>query len=142
MPAGHPPLQDPSSALELSVGQEDFRNGEVTLLVEGSGAMRVVQRRAGAAREWEGRLPEARVAALSDELAELDLRTVAPPGAGRDPDDAPVHLVLRSGGAAAHEARLWHADRFGDARLDHLLRRWQELTEELTHGALPYGDLS
>ena len=47
--------------------------------------------------------------------------------------------MLRSGGAA-HEARLWHADRFEDARLDRLLQRWQALTEELTEGALPYGD--
>lgn len=70
------------------------------------------------------------------------VRTVASPGAGRDPDDAPVHLVLRSGDTAAHEARLWHADRFDDARLDRLLRRWQELTEEITEGALPYGDPS
>jgi len=50
-------------------------------------------------------------------------------------------LVLRSGGAA-HEARLWHADRYEDARLDRLLQRWQALTEELTEGALPYGDPS
>ena len=44
--------------------------------------------------------------------------------------------------APAHEARLWHADRFEDARLDRLLQRWQALTEELTEGALPYGDPS
>jgi hypothetical protein len=128
--------------LELSVGQQHFRNGVVTLVVEGSGAMRVVQLRSGAEREWEGRLPAERVAALSEELAALDLRTVASPGRGRDPDDAPVHLVLRSGDAAAHEAQLWHADRFEDARLDRLLQRWQALTEEITDGALPYGDPS
>jgi len=126
---------------ELSVGQEHFRNGAVTLVVEASGAMRVVQLRSGAEREWEGQLPEERVAALSAELAELDLGSVASPGRGRDPDDAPVHLVLRSGGAA-HEARLWHADRYENARLDRLLQRWQALTEELTDGALPYGDPS
>lgn len=136
------PLQDPSSAVEVSVGQEHFRNGEVTLVVEGSGAMRVVQLRSGAAREWEAQLPDDRVAALSEELAELDLRTVASPGGDRDPDDDPVHLVLRSGDAAAHEAQLWHADRFDDERLDRLLQRWQELTEEITDGALPYGDPS
>jgi hypothetical protein len=140
MSAGRPPLQDPSSALELSVGQEHFRNGEVTLVVDGTGAMRVVQLRSGAEREWEGRLPAERVAALSDELAALDLRTVSARGGGRDPDDDPVRLVLRSGAGEAHETRLWHADRFEDERLDRLLQRWQALTEEITGGALPYGD--
>ena len=140
MPSGPPPLQDPSSALEVSVGQQHFRNGEVTLVIDGSGAMRVVQLRSGAEREWEGRLPAARVAALAEELAALDLRSVSSPGRGRDPDDDPVHLVLRAPGADPHEARLWHADRYEDARLDRLLRRWQALTEEITGGALPYGD--
>ncbi len=139
MVAGPPPLQDPSSALEVSVGHEHFRNGEVTLSVDGTGAMRVVQLRSGTEREWEGRLAAERVAALSDELAALDLRTVSARGGGRDPDDDPVRLVLRSGGEA-HEAQLWHADRFEDERLDRLLERWQALTEEITEGALPYGD--
>jgi hypothetical protein len=141
MPTGPPPLQDPSSALVVTVGQEHFRNGEVTLVVDGAGAIRVLQLRSGAEREWEGRLPAERVASLSEELAGLDLRTVASPGGDRDPDDTPVHLVLRSGDAA-HEARLWHADRYADERLDRLLERWQALTEELTEGALPYGDPS
>jgi hypothetical protein len=142
MPAGPPPLQEPSSALEVTVGREHFRNGEVTLVVDGSGAMRVLQLRSGAEREWEGRLPAERVAALSDELAALDLRTVSSPPGGRDPDDDPIRLVLRSGEDDAHEARLWHADRYEDERLDRLLRRWQELTEEITDGALPYGEPS
>ena len=141
MPAGPPPLQDPSSALELSVGREHFRNGEVTLRVDGSGAMKVVQLRSGAEREWGGRLPVERVAALSDELAALDLRAVSSRAGGRDPDDDPIRLRLRSG-EDAHEASLWYADRYEDDRLDRLLERWQALTEEITGGALPYGDPS
>jgi rhodanese-related sulfurtransferase len=140
MPSGPPPLQDPSSALEVTVGREHFRNGEVTLVVDGTGAMRVLQLRSGAEREWEGRLGAERVAELSEELGELDLRSVSARAGGRDPDDDPVRLVLRSGADAAHEAQLWHADRFEDQRLDRLLRRWQELTEEITDGALPYGE--
>ena len=77
--------------VELSVGQEHFRNGEVTLVVEGSGAMRVVQLRSGAERAVGGPAAEERVTALSAELAELDLGSVASPARGRDPDDAPVH---------------------------------------------------
>ena len=141
MPVGPPPLQDSTSTLELSVGREHFRTGEVTLRVDGSGAMRVVQLRSGVEREWEGRLPAERVAALSEELAGLDLRAVGSSGGGRDPDDDPIRLRLRSGGDE-HEASLWYADRYEDDRLDRLLERWQALTEEITEGALPYGDPS
>ncbi len=140
MPAGPSPLQDPSSTLEVTVGREHFRNGEVRLAVHGTGAAEVVQLRSGTEREWQGRLGDERVRSLSQELGGLELTALRPSGGGRDPDDDPVRLVLRSGDDAVHEARLWHADRFEDARLDRLLTRWQALTEEITDGALPYGE--
>ena len=134
------PLQDPGSALEVAVGREHFRNGEVALTVHGSGDVDVVQLRSGAERDWHGRIEAERVQALADELAELDLAALRPREGGRDPDDDPVRLALRAGGEPVHEAHLWHADRFADARLDRLLSHWQALTEEVTGGALPYGD--
>ena len=133
-------LEDPSSALEVAVGQQHFRNGEVALTVHGSGDVDVVQLRSGTARDWHGRLAGDRLRALADELAELDLAALRSPAGGRDPDDDPIRLALRAGGEQVHEAHLWHADRFGDERLDRLLRRWQALTEEVTDGALPYGE--
>ena len=133
------PLKDPSSALEVAVGREHFRNGEVALTVHGSGEIDVVQLRSGAERDWHARLEAERLQALADELAELDLAELRPRAGGRDPDDDPVRLALREGGEV-HEAHLWHADRFADDRLDRLLTRWQALTEEVTGGALPYGD--
>jgi|SRR5215207_5229910 len=138
MAAAPRPLQDPSSALEVAVGREHFRTGEVALTVHGSGEVDVVQLRSGAERDWHARLEAARVQALADELAELDLAELRPRPGGRDPDDDPVRLALREGGEV-HEAHLWLADRFADDRLDRLLTRWQALTEEVTDGALPYG---
>jgi hypothetical protein len=140
MPAAPRPLQDPSSALEVAVGREHFRNGEVALTVRGSGEVDVVQLRSGAERDWHARLAADRVQALAAELAELDLAALRPREGGRDPDDDPVRLALRAGDERVHEAHLWHADRFADDRLDRLLTRWQALTEEVTGGALPYGD--
>ena len=60
--------------------------------------------------------------------------------AAATPTTIPSALALRAGGEQVHEAQLWHADRFADDRLDRLLRRWQALTEEVTDGALPYGE--
>ena len=80
MPAGPRPLQDPSSALEIAVGREHFRNGEVALTVHGSGEVDVVQLRSGAERDWHARLAGDRAQALAAELAELDrARTAATP---------------------------------------------------------------
>jgi hypothetical protein len=134
------PLEDPASALEVAVGREQFRNGEVALTVHGSGEVDVVQLRSGAERDWHAQLADDRLRALADELAELDVAGLRSSGTDRDPDDDPVRLALRAAGEPVHEAQLWHADRFADDRLDRLLTRWQALTEEVTDGALPYGD--
>ena len=134
------PLEDPASVLEVAVGREHFRNGEVALIVRGTGEVDVVQLRSGAERDWHARLGEDRLRALADELADLDVAALRPHGRDRDPDDDPVRVALTAAGEPVHETRLWHADRFADDRLDRLLIRWQALTEEVTGGALPYGE--
>ena len=133
-------LEDRTSALEVAVGREHFRNGEVALTIRGSGEVDVVQLRSGAERDWHARLADDRLRALADELAALDLAALRPREGSRDPDDDPVRLALRADDEPLHEVQLWHADRFADDRLDRLLTRWQTLTEEVTGGALPYGD--
>ncbi len=133
-------LEDRTSALEVAVGREHFRNGEVALTIHGSGEVDVVQLRSGAERDWHARLADDRLRALADELGELDLAALRPREGGRDPDDDPVRLALRADDESLHEVQLWHADRFADDRLDRLLTRWQTLTEEVTGGALPYGE--
>jgi len=121
--------------LEVVVGREHFRNGEVALTVHGSGAVDVVQLRSGAERDWHAELGRDRLRALEEELAQLDVAALRPRSDSRDPDDDPVRVTVR-----AHEARLWHADRYADPGLDRLLTHWQALTEEVTGGELPYGD--
>jgi phytoene dehydrogenase-like protein len=140
MATAQPLLQDPGSELEVAVGREHFRNGQVALTVHGSGEIDVVQLRSGAERDWHATFADDRLRALAAELAELDVAALRPRAGGRDPDDDPVRVALRAGGEPLHEAQLWHADRFADDRLDRLLTRWQALTEEVTDGALPYGE--
>ena len=97
MAAGAPPLQDPSSALRVTVGREHFRHGEIALTVHGSGEVEVVQLRSGSERHWRGRLAPERLTELAAEVAELDVAGLRPRGGDRDPDDDPIHLALRSG---------------------------------------------
>ena len=89
-------LEDRTSALEVAVGREHFRNGEVALTIRGSGEVDVVQLRSGAERDWHARLADDRLRALADELGELDLAALRPREGGRDPDDDPVRLALRA----------------------------------------------
>jgi hypothetical protein len=140
MPAARPLLADPGSTLEVAVGREHFRNGEVALTVHGSGEVDVVQLRSGAERDWHARLAGDRLRALAQALAEVDVAGLRPRAGSRDPDDDPVRVAVRDAGEPVHEAQLWHADRYADAGLDRLLTHWQALTEEVTGGALPYGD--
>ena len=99
------PLEHPTSALEVAVGREHFRNGQVALTVHGSGEVDVVQLRSGAERDWHARLADDRLRALAQELAELDVAALRPHAGGRDPDDDPVRLALRAAAASRSTRR-------------------------------------
>ena len=96
MATAQPLLQDPGSELEVAVGREHFRNGQVALTVHGSGEVDVVQLRSGAERDWHATLADDRLRALAEELAELDVAALRPHAGGRDPDDDPVRVALRA----------------------------------------------
>jgi hypothetical protein len=129
MPPAPPPLSDAPVVVEIAVGREHFRTGVVTLAVRSDGAMECVQERAGRRRAWSGRLAPERVAMLHP-------IGLAPHVGDRDPDDDPVQITTAAG--VVREMR--YSDRFTDPQLDELLRAWQQIVEELTDGALPYGE--
>ena len=117
MPGDQPPL------LEITVGTEGFRFGEVAVAVRPEGEIEVRQRRSGVEREWHGR---------ADDDGAVDLAALTAAGGPREPDDEPVHV--RAGGGAVE---LRWSDRFRDPAVDALLDRWAALATAVTGGELP-----
>ena len=130
---------DPGLVVEVAVGHEGWRHGEITLVVDGGDVVNVRQRRSGREREWQGRLDAEQLQALGDRLAELSRDPPAVHAEAIDPDDDPVRLVVRRNGATVRESQLRHSQRFRDPPLDGVLRAWQEAVEDVTAGELPYG---
>lgn len=130
---------DPELQIEIRVGIEFWRNGEITLRVRGDGGVEVLQRRSGKERRFDARLDGPRVRALGEELAGEGLTAFAPQPGDREPDDMPVMLRVARNGDVLHEAVLSYGDRYDDPRLDSVLRRYEALVEEVTEGELPYG---
>lgn len=128
---------DPSIAVEVAVGHDGWRYGEITLAVGAEAGVLVRQTRSGEEREWRAPLEPGRVRALGRRLA--DLAETAPTSGARDPDDEPVRLTLRRGGTPVERAELRHSRRFDDPCLDAVLDEWQQTVEVVTDGALPYG---
>jgi len=130
---------DPSIAVEVAVGHEGWRYGEITLAVGAETGALVRQRRTGEEREWRAPLEPARVRALGRRLADLDLAETAPGSGARDPDDEPVRLTFRRDGTPVEQALVRHSRRFDDPSLDAVLEEWQQTVELVTAGELPYG---
>ena len=130
---------DPSLAVEVAVGHEGWRYGEIMLAVGAKAVVDVRQMRSGEEREWQAPVEPDRVRALGRRLAELGLDTLAPPSVVRDPDDDPVRVTVRRHGAAVQETRFRYSQRFDDPRLDAVLDEWQQVVEDVTAGQLPYG---
>ena len=142
MPAAQPTAGGSVAARSRSrSGSEHFRNGEVALTVHGSGEVDVVQLRSGAERDWHARLADDRLRALADELAELDVAGAAaargrPRPRRRSRPRSPCapaasRSTRRSCGTPTASPTTASTACCG---------RWQALTEEVTDGALPYGE--
>ena len=117
MAGEQPPL------LEIAVGTEGFRLGELTVAVRPGGAVSVVQRRPGETRAWSTR---------ADDDGFVDLATLTSGRGDGAPDDEPV--VVRAGGRTV---QLHWSDRFSSPAVDALLRRWEHLATTATLGELP-----
>ena len=120
------------AAVVLAVGLEHWDTGEYTLRVGGDGAVTLVNRRAGARREWTARWDAARVTTFVAELRADGFLTVTPPTGARQPGDVP--LVFRVEGPVPYEARLWEADRYKLPGVDRIVTRLDALTKELGGG--------
>ena len=103
----------------------------VTLTVHGDGRATVVRRDADSEERVEAELPAGERRALGDELESLGLVELRPSGDSREPDDVPVEVMVAHGGRAVHEQRLWYGDRYTNAALDRLIRRFDELVGRL-----------
>lgn len=132
--ADHPDL-----AVEITMGTEHWRNGEIELQVRGDGEVTIHQHRAGGQRDYGGRIEADRVRRLGEELAADDLGDLRDSGGDRKPDDVPVRIRLARDGETLHDATVRHSDRWRDERLNRVIRRYEELVKELTDGALPHG---
>lgn len=131
--------EDPGLVVELAVGHEGWRYGEITLELGAEDVANVRRRRSGHEREWEGRLEHDRVRALGRGLSDLELERIAAQRDSTEPDDDPVRLTVRREGAVVQETVLRHSHRFDDPRLDAVLDQWQRAVEDVTAGELPYG---
>jgi hypothetical protein len=130
---------DPNLVVEVAVGHEGWRHGEITLALGGGADVNVRRRRSGEEREWRASLGPDRTRALGERLADLGRAGIAPNAETVDPDDEPVRLTVRRDGATVYEAFLRHSQRFESPDLDGVLAQWEQVVGEVSDGELPYG---
>ena len=130
---------DPQLAIEISEGIEHWRAGEITLIVEGSGAVAVRHRRAGEERRYTGTLEPAELERLAGRLAELGYESLATVDRDQRRDELTVTLSLRRGGEEVHRAEIPAGDRADDPRLDGVMAEYESLVDRVTEHDLPYG---
>jgi hypothetical protein len=126
---------DPESAVQISVGTQHFRDGLVTLTIRGDGRVTVVRLRASGEDRHESTLGDEELRMLSAELDAVDLAELRPSGGMRQPGDVPVEVLLVKDGRKVHEQQLWYGDRYTDPSLDRLIRRFDELVDEVETAA-------
>ena len=131
---------DPATALEIATGTEHWRAGEVTLIVDGSGAVCVRHRHAGQEDRYAATLDVAQLDALVRRLDELGFGDVRPHARDYRPDEMTVTVALRRDGEIVSETHRPEDDRYKDERFAAVMREYERLVERVTDGALPHGD--
>lgn len=124
-------------AVAISVGIPDWELGRITLRVAGDGAVVVEQRGSVGDNDYTARWTSEETAAFAALLREEALLGIAPVPGDRQPDDAPVDLIVFDGAEAVHSASVWEADRERDAHLDRVLKTFDSTVRAVSGGKLP-----
>jgi hypothetical protein len=130
---------DPQLAIEISEGIEHWRAGEITLTVDGSGAVTVRHRRAGEERRYAGTLDPDELARFAGRLAERGYASLATVARDQQRDELTVTLTIRRGGEEIHRAEIPAGERDDDPRLAGVMAEYESLVDRVTEHDLPYG---
>lgn len=130
--------QHPDVTVSVRTGIPDWRTGEILLSIRGDGTIKVHNVRSNGEQTYEGQLDSTQVQELGTEFATHGFTQTKPSALTHMPGDLPVVLRIERGTELLYEAKLWHADRFSDAGLDHILRRADELISQMSNGSLPF----
>jgi hypothetical protein len=131
--------QHPGVAISIRQGTEHFRNGLVTLIVRGDGAVAVDQLRSGQTAHYEKQLSPDRIRDIGGQLAEHHLSAPRTTSLPRQPDDTPLVLRVEGAEPAPFQADLWYGDRYKDSDLDAIIRLADALVNEVSAGAVGAG---
>jgi hypothetical protein len=130
---------DPELAIEISEGIEHWRAGEITLTVEGSGAVEVRHRRAGEERTYAGTLSPDELERFAGRLAELGYASLVTIERDQQRDELTVTLSILRGGEELHRAEIPSGERDDDPRLAGVMAEYESLVDRVTEHDLPYG---
>jgi hypothetical protein len=130
---------DPELAIEISEGNEHWRAGEITLTVEGSGAVEVRHRRAGEERRYAGTLEPAELERFARRLGELGYASLATVDREQPRDELTVTLSIRRHGEEVQRAEIPSGERDDDPRLAGVMAEYESLVDRVTGHDLPYG---
>jgi hypothetical protein len=131
---------DPDLGIEVRDGIEDFREGEITLRLAGTGMAEVVHRRSGREEHYREPLGSARARALGQELADLGVGELEPNDRTRNRDETELRFAVTRGDEVLYEVELPHNDRWENPALQGLIERYEATVEDVTDGALPWGE--
>lgn len=129
----------PTVTIIVGSGVENWRTGEITLMVKGTGDIQIHNKRAGNEREFSAKKSAEWVQTFGQFLAEHHFSQSRSSDKLRPPGDVPVWMKATHDDKTLFEIKLWHADRNEDDDFDAILDFTDDLIEEVTDGELPFG---
>ena len=100
----------------------------------------VVHRRGGREERYREPLGAERARALGAELADLGVGELKAHDRPLKRDESEVHITITRGDEVLHEVEVPHGDRWEKPALQGLIERWEAIVEDVTDGALPWGE--
>lgn len=136
-------LQDlssyPTVMITVGSGLENWRTGEISLMIKGTGDIQIHNKRAGKQREFSATKSAEWVQTFGRFLVEHQFNKSRTSDKLRPPGDVPVWMKVAHEDKVLFEINLWHADRNEDDNFDAILEFTDDLIEEITDGELPFG---